>query len=410
MSKPDAYRGIATTAVHAGEQPDPQTGASAPNIVMSSTFVTDGVQGFSAHDLGPDSPYIYSRWNNPTVAQLESKLAALEEGEAAACFASGMAATAAIFFTELGAGDHVIVTDVCYAGVAELVRDTLPRLGIDVSLVDMSDATAIARAMRDTTRLIYTETPANPVLRLSDLAQIIAIARADKTRHVKVAVDSTFATPIATQPLAMGADYVMHSLTKYICGHGDALGGAVIGSFADIQRLRTEAGVHYGGVLSPFNAWMILRGAATLPLRMGAHAASAQKIAEWAEAHPKITRVLYPGLASHPQHDLARRQMRNMGGMISFQVGDRQAGDALAAHMAGNLRVIHYAVSLGHHRSLIVWMPSDDLMKSSFTLQGAALKAYRALAGDGVFRLSVGLEDSDDLIADLEQVLERVRS
>ncbi len=402
VTKASIYKGISTKAIHAGEWPDPDTGASAPNIVMSSTFVTDQPQGFSANELTPESPFVYSRWANPTVAQLEAKLAALEGGEQAVCFASGMAASSAIFFSLLSAGDHVIVADVCYAGVAELARTTLPRMGVAVSLVDMSNLEAVRAAVRPNTKLIYTETPANPIMRLSDLAALVEIAR---EAGAKTAVDSTFATPIATQPLTFGVDYVMHSLTKYICGHGDALGGAVIGSSAAMQALNAEATVHYGGVLSPFNAWLIMRGAATLPLRMQAHEKSAIAIARFLQSHPRITRVLYPGLESHPQYALAQAQMRNTSAMISFQVKDAATGHALAQRMARDLRIIHYAVSLGHHRSLIVWMPTDELMESSFALEGAALESYRALAGDGVFRLSVGLEDTQDLIADLKAVL-----
>ena len=183
------------------------------------------------------------------------------------------------------------------------------------------------------------------------------------------------------------------------------MGGAVCGARDLIERMRLEAGIHHGGILSPFNAWLIARGLSTLPLRMKAHEAGARAVAEWLEAHPRVTRVIWPGLASHPQHDLARRQMTNMGGMISFQVGDAATGEALARQMIERLEVIHYAVSLGHHRSLIFWMGTEGLMETSFRLQGAQLAAYRDWAGDGIFRLSVGLEDADDLIADLDRAL-----
>lgn len=402
MKKSNKYSGLRTTAIHAGEAPDPVTGASAPNIVMSSTYVTDAPIDFSASDMADDSPFLYSRWANPSVRQLEQKLAALEGTPSCLCLASGMAAASAIFFSLLSAGDHVIVSDVSYAGVAELARGSLPRFGIDVSFVDMSDLANVSAAIRPNTKLIHCETPVNPILRLCDLAGLGKIARA---KGAKLSCDSTFASPVGTRPFDLGVDYVMHSITKYIGGHGDAIGGAICGSAADIQALSLEAAVHYGGVLSPFNAWLIARGVATLPLRMRAHEESALEIATWLEAHPKVSRVIYPGLASHPQHDLAKAQMNNMSGMIAFQVGSEADGRAMEAKMAEQLQIIHYAVSLGHHRSLIFWMPTAALMESSFRLDGNALQSYRAYAGDGIFRLSIGLEDAEDLIADLDQVL-----
>lgn len=402
MIRNDRPRGIRTTAVHAGEAPDPATGASAPPIHMTSTYVMDEPGGFSAYDLKPDSPFAYSRWANPTVQMLERKIAALEGCEDCLCLASGMAAASAIFLGLLSAGDHAIVSDVSYAGVAELARDTLPRLGIEVTPVDLSDPANLAAAMRPNTRLVHCETPVNPLMRLTDLAAVAKIAHAG---GALVSCDSTFATPIATRPAELGVDLVMHSATKYLCGHGDALGGAVAGSAELISKLRIEAGIHHGGVMSPFNAWLIARGAATLPVRMRAHAETAQALAEWLEADPRITRVLYPGLASHPQAELAARQMRNPGGMIAFQVGDAARGAEIAQAMVERLEVIHYAVSLGHHRSLIVWMETKAMLTTSFRLEGAQAAAYRDWAGDGLFRLSVGLEDAEDLIADLDAVL-----
>ena len=391
---------LRTAAVHAGERPDPATGASSPNLVMSSTFVTRDPTGFSAHDLGEDSGYLYTRWSNPTVAQLEAKLCALEGAEACLCFGSGMAAAAGLLLTLLKSGDHVVMSDTNYAGVAELGRDTLPRLGIDVSFADTSDPGNVEAALRPTTKLIWLETPANPIVRLTDIAAVAGIAAAHG--GVRVAVDSTFATPVATRPLELGAHYAMHSLTKYIGGHGDAVGGAVLGGRDDIAALRLEAGIHYGGVLSPFNAWLIMRGAATLPLRMKAHEENALAVARFLEGHPRVTRVIYPGLPSHPQHELACRQMDNFSGMLTFQT---EGGAEMAGRMATELRVIHHAVSLGHHRSLVFRLETAPLMESSFRLEGTQLESYREYAGDGIFRMSVGLEDPEDLCADLERVL-----
>ncbi len=391
-----------TTAIHAGEGPDPATGASAPPIHMSSAFVSPEVSGFSAHDLTPDSPYSYARWANPTTAMLEAKIAALQGTEDCLATASGMAAASAIFFTFLSAGDHVVISDVSYAGVAELARDTLPRMGIEVTAVDMSDLEAVAAAIRPNTKLVHSESPANPIIRLTDLAAVSALAHAAGALHSS---DATFSSPLGMDTNALGIDLVMHSTTKYVGGHGDAVGGAVAGSAELVRKMRIEASIHHGGILSPFNAWLIARGASTLPLRMKAHNSGAQAVAEWLETHPAVTQVTYPGLPSHPQHDLARTQMSGFSGMLSFQVGTAADGRRIAQQMIDRLEVIHYAVSLGHHRSLIFWMETAGLMETSFRLTGAALDGYRAFAGDGIFRLSVGLEDAEDLISDLDRAL-----
>ncbi|WP_286133154.1 aminotransferase class I/II-fold pyridoxal phosphate-dependent enzyme [Labrenzia sp. DG1229] len=391
-----------TTAIHAGEGPDPATGASTPPLHMSSTFVSDRLAGFSAHDLEEEGGFIYSRWNNPTVAMLEKKIAAMQGAEACLCLASGMAAATAIFMTFLSSGDHVVISDVSYAGVAELARDTLPRMGIEVTTVDMSDLEAVSAALRPNTALVHTETPVNPITRLTDLSAVSALAR---QAGALLSCDATFASPLGMDAIGLGVDLVMHSITKYIGGHGDAVGGAVAGKADLIARMRNESAIHHGGVLSPFNAWLIARGAATLPLRMKAHQAGALSVAQWLETHPKVTRVMYPGLPSHPQVELAKRQMTNFSGMISFQVGTAPTGRTVAQQMIDRLEVIHYAVSLGHHRSLIFWMETDPLMETSFRLQGDQLNSYREFAGDGIFRLSVGLEDAEDLIADLDGAL-----
>ena len=400
MLKRDKAHGVQTQAIHAGETPDPTTGASAPNIAMSTTYVvSDARAQFSANALGEDPPFVYCRWGNPTARQLEIKLAALEHGEAAVAFASGMAAASALFLHRLRAGDHLIISDVAYAGVAELARQTLPKLGIEVERVDLSNLPALQQAVRPTTKLVYAETPANPILKLTDIR---AIAKVAHQAGVEVAVDSTFASPIATRPIELGADIVLHSLTKYLCGHGDAVGGALVGRTELMNGLAQDAGIHLGGIISPFNAWLIMRGMATLPIRMRAHAEGALKVAQFLENHRRVTRVIYPGLESHPQHELACKQMSNFSGMLTFQVED---GRATAQRFADKLEVIHYAVSLGHHRSLIFYMPTDEMQKNSFQLNEAQMARYREFAGDGIFRLSVGLEDADDLCADLDQAL-----
>jgi cystathionine beta-lyase/cystathionine gamma-synthase len=393
-------RGIRTTAIHAGEAIDPVSRASSPNLVMSSTFAPTEVAGFSARNRDSYEGFVYARVSNPTVKQLEDKLSALERAEACQCYASGMAASSALLLGRLSQGDHLVISDTNYVGTAELVRDSLPRFGIEVTPVDVSDLDMVERSIRPNTRMLWVETPANPIMRLADIAALARLARAKGVRDV--AVDSTFASPIGTRPLELGADFVVHSLTKYIGGHGDAMGGAVLGRKADLEALNLEATVHYGGVLSPFNAWLILRGAATLPIRMRAHEETALAVAKFLEGHKNVTRVFYPGLASHPQHELARRQMKNFSGMMTFRVAD---GAALAKRMVEKLEVIHYAVSLGHHRSLVYWIPTDALMRSTFHHEGELLRRYRDFAGDGVFRFSIGLEDAEDICADLDDVL-----
>ena len=299
----------------------------------------------------------------------------------------------------LSQGDHLVLSNTNYPGTAEFARDTLTRLGVEVTPVDTSDLDQIGDAMRENTRMVWLETPSNPLLRISDIDGAAKIAHAEDALLV---VDSTFASPVATRPLTLGADLVVHSLTKYIGGHGDAMGGSVCGSQVLVGPLRGEALVHYGGVISPFNAWLIMRGMATLPLRMRCHQANALAVASFLEAHDKVETALYPGLESHPQHELAKSQMDNFSGMISFRTANPRA---LAERMMQNLEVIHYAVSLGHHRSLVYLMQTNDLVGSSYRLEGDELDKYRELAGDGIFRLSIGLEDADDLIKDLAEVL-----
>ncbi len=388
-----------TQAIHGGERPDPNTGASAPNLVMSSTFVVDEEISFSANNLNQDTPFVYTRWANPTTQQLELKLAILEQAEACVAFASGMAATTSILMSHLSQGDHLIISNTNYPGTAEFARDTLTRFGVSVTPVDTSELDNIRNAVQDNTRMIWIETPSNPLLRITDIKAAATIA---KQHGALLVVDSTFATPIATRPLQLGADLVMHSLTKYIGGHGDAMGGSVCGKQSLIGPLRGEALVHYGGVISPFNAWLILRGMATLPIRMRCHEENALKVADFLQHHTGVEKVLYPGLATHPQHQLATQQMDNFSGMISFRTARPKQ---IAERMMQKLEIIHYAVSLGHHRSLVYLMQTADLVDSSYRLDGDELEKYRDSAGEGIFRLSVGLEDAIDLIADLEQVL-----
>lgn len=392
-----------TRAVHAGLDVDPTTGAIAPNISMSvNNVLVPGDGAFSAdgvEDLA-DLPFLYARWTNPTVRQLEKRLAALESTEEAIASATGLAAIAGVFFTFLKAGDHLIVSDVCYAGASELACRILPDYGIEVTRVNLSRIEELEAAIRPNTRLIHCESPCNPIIRLTDLRAVAVLAR---ERNILASVDSTFATPASTQPAMLGMDLVVHSLTKFINGHGDALGGVVCGSKALIAKIRARAGVYLGAALSAQNAWLIMRGVDTLFARMHMVSDTAMKVAEFLSTHPAIEKVIYPGLESHPQRALAARQMTLAGGMIAFQVkGDINAA---AQDLAARLRIIHYAFSLGHQRSIVVLLATAEMMTSTFHLEGRQLEDYRAFAGDGIFRLSIGLEKHDDLIADLDQAL-----
>jgi cystathionine gamma-synthase len=392
-----------TLAVHAGIEIDAATGAIAPNISMSvNNVLVPGDGAFSADGVDDlaELPFLYARWTNPTVRQLEKRLAALEATEEAIVSATGLAAIAGVFFTFLKAGDHLIVSDVCYAGAAELARRILPDYGIEVTAVNMSRIDAVEAAIRPNTRLIHCESPCNPIIRLTDLGRVADLAH---RRGILVSVDSTFATPAATQPARLGVDLVIHSLTKFINGHGDALGGVVCGSKALVARIRGRAGVYLGAALSSQNAWLIMRGIDTLFARLRLVSDTAQRVATFLESHPAVERVIYPGLASHPQRSLVERQMALTGGMISFRLqGDMHAA---ARVLARELKTIHYAFSLGHQRSIVVHLDTAEMVASTFQLDGAQLEDYRAFAGDGIFRLSIGLEAAEDLVADLDQAL-----
>ena len=391
----------ATLTIHAGAgQREIGAPASSPPVMATSFFTHPDTIGFSANDLNEAAPHFYTRWSNPTLELLETRLAALEGGEAALSFASGMAAISALFLDRLSSGDHLVLSNVCYAGVAELAHDILPKHGITVTPVDTSDPEAVAAAMRPNTKLVHIETPANPILRLSDIAAIAEIAHAG---GAELSVDATIATPLGTKPLALGADYVVHSLTKYIGGHGDALGGAVISRQDRIATLRKGSLIHLGGSLSPFAAWLILRGLETLAPRMAMHEANARRVEAFLADHPKVRSVLWPGSPRHPQHELAQRQMRNFSGLLAFTT--KEEGGALARQLAERLRVVSYAVSLGKTKSLLFYIPTEDILRSSFHLEGEGARSYRDWAADGVFRFSVGLEDPQDIIADLEQAL-----
>lgn len=391
-----------TLAVHAGEVADPTTGALRLPLHMAATFKLPrfGIKLFDA--LAMDSirpPFAYTRWGNPTLRALEDRLAALEGAQAAVVTASGMAAISALIFTLLSSGDHLIASEVCYAGAVELFGLHLPRFGIEVSLVDTSDPAQVRAALRPNTKLVYVETPANPILRIADIATLADIAH---EAGALLAVDSTWAGPSLQKPLTLGADFVLHSLTKYLNGHGDALGGAVLGNKKHIWRVRKEMLVHLGGALSPFNAWLIVRGLVTLPMRMRQHCESALRIARFLESHPRVEQVFYPGLESHPHHTLAARQMSAFGGMLTFRL---KGGLGTAITLAEKIRLFSYATSLGHAHSLLFYYPTDMYIDAMPFYTAEQKRRIREWTGEGIVRASIGLESANDLIHDLDQAL-----
>ncbi|MFI9560258.1 trans-sulfuration enzyme family protein [Nonomuraea endophytica] len=393
--------GFSTVAVHGGVNLDPVTGAIGPHLATSTNFAAEyGSIGFSAEATVEEQvPFAYAREGHPNAAQLERKLALLDDAEAAVVFATGISAISGLMLQTLSPGDHLLVSDVSYAGTAEFTRGLLRSLGIEVSVADLSDLDDVRTALRPNTRLIHAETPCNPVLKLVDIRALADVAH---QHGAELCVDGTFATPAVTRPLSLGADYVVYSLTKYMGGHGDALGGAVLGRAEPIDRLRREVGVHLGGTLSAFNCWLILRGLETLPIRMAAYARGAARVAQFLQDHPAVLSVRYPGLPSHPQHSLAQRQMITPSGMIAFTVTDHER---FGRGLKDQLKVFYYAASLGLSRSLILEARTDDLQRTTFKLDEEHLRRYREWAGDGFFRLSIGLEDSEDLCSDLERAL-----
>ena len=393
---------LETLAIHAGESADPTTGAMRLPLHMATTFKLPkfGIKLFDALMMDSSkSSFVYTRWSNPTLRALEERLSALEGAEAAVVTASGMAAVSASVFTFLSAGDHIVASEVCYAGSVELFGIHLPRFGIEVSLVDTSDLEQVRAALRPNTKLIYAETPANPILRISDISELAKIVHG---ANALLAVDSTWASPSLQKPIALGADFVIHSLTKYLNGHGDALGGAVLGSEKNVQRIRKEMLVHLGGALSPFNAWLILRGLVTLPMRMKQHCENALKVARFLESHPKVERVFYPGLESHPHHELAAKQMSDYGGMLTFQL---KGGLGAAITLAEKIKLFSYATSLGHAHSLLFYYPTDMYVDAMPFYSDEQKHSIRKWTGEGIIRASIGLESVDDLIRDLDQAL-----
>ncbi len=384
--KEPAAAGFATRAIHAGNDPDPTTGAIVPPIYMTSTFVQEAP---AVH-----KGYEYSRTGNPTRRNLETNLAALDGASHGLAFASGCAATTTALFL-LSSGDHVVAGDDLYGGTYRLFTKCFARMGLEVTFVDSTDVGAVRRAMRPTTKMVWLETPSNPLLKITDVAATCAIAR---EKGAVAVVDNTFASPYLQRPLALGADLVLYSTTKYLGGHSDVVGGAVVTNRADLAERLAYLQNALGGVPSPFDSWLVLRGTKTLAARMDVHCENAEALAEWLVSRKDVRRVHYPGLPGHPQHAVAARQMKRFGGMISFELeGDLEA----AKRFVSSTKLFQLAESLGGVESLIE-------VPAAMT-HAAVPPAERAKAGlsDGLIRLSVGIEDLADLRADLESAFRR---
>lgn len=405
MSAKEPKLHFETLAVHCGAGPEEGSVSLVRPVHMSASFKLPefGPELFDALLMESDQPpHVYSRWSNPSVRSLEEKLAGLEGGEAALVTATGMAAVATVLLGQLQKGDHIIAQEICYMGSQEFIAKHLERFGIEISLVDTADLEQIEAAFQSNTKLIYIETPANPILRVIDIAAVSALAA---RRGVKLVVDSTYATPYLQRPLELGADLVVHSLTKYINGHGDILGGAIIGSMEEIKSLRKDILIYLGSSAGPFDAWLIARGMQTLALRMEKHCANALAIAAFLEQHPAVERVFYPGLPSHPHHALAARQMPGgFGGMVAFRLKE---GMPAVVKMAEKIKIFTYATSLGHPHSLVFFYPTDLYIDQAAYLSDQQKQSIRQeWMGEGIVRLSAGLENSADLINDLDQALQ----
>ena len=377
---------FSTICLHAGQEPDPATGAIITPIYQTSTYVQEA--------LGQHKGFEYARTQNPTRLALERNLAAMESGRTGFAFASGMAAIGAIA-TLLKAGDHVVVSDNTYGGTFRLFDKVLTRYQLSFSYVNTADLAATDRAFTPATRMLFVETPTNPIMQLTDLGAAAELAH----RHgARLAVDNTFASPYIQRPIELGADLVTHSTTKYLNGHSDSVGGIVIAQRDDdIEWLRFVQNAE-GAILGPFDSWLVLRGTKTLPVRMRQHNVNGQALAEFVAAHPKVKKVYYPGLPTHPQHDLAKRQMNGFGGMLAFDLGSLEA----ARTVLNSVRLLALAESLGGVETLI---------SHPATMTHASVPAERRTAlgiTDGLVRISAGIEDIEDLKDDLAQALDRI--
>ena len=368
-------------------------GETSEAIFMNSGFCYDSAETAESRFNGSAPGFVYSRYSNPTLAMLEQRLALMEGAERACVMASGMAAVFGALMAQVKTGDHVLASRVLFGSCWHIITQILPRFGIEYTLVDGGDLAAWAKAFRPNTAAVFIETPANPTLELVDIAEVAKLCKKAKACLI---VDNVFSTPLLQHPLKLGADLVVYSTTKHIDGQGRSLGGVVLGRRKFIDEVLLPFHRHTGPAMSPFNAWITLKGLESLPLRVERHCANAQILAEFLETHPKISRVHYPGLGSHPQHMLARKQMANGGPMIAFEV---KGGKKHAFRLMNRLRVVDISNNLGDTKSLITHPASSTHANI------AALERARLGISDALVRLSVGIEDIDDLLADMKQAL-----
>lgn len=387
--------GFMTRAIHHGYDPMANEGALTPPLHLTSTFTFENAEAGGELFAGDRAGHIYSRISNPTLDLLEKRCALLEGAEAGLALSSGMGAISSVMWTFLSPGDEIITDATLYGCTFAFMRHGLTRFGITVNHVDLTDPAKLEEAISAKTRMVYFETPANPNMRLIDIAQISDIARKHGAMSV---VDNTYATPVLTRPIELGADIVVHSATKYMGGHGDLVGGVAIGSAENISQVRMMGMKDMtGAVMAPFNAMLVLRGLKTLALRMSRHCASAIEVARWLESHPAVAVVHYPGLESFGQHELAKKQMPEFGGMIAFELKD---GYRAGMAMMNRVQMIHRAVSLGDAETLIQHPAS--MTHSTYTQEERAEHGI----SEGLIRLSVGLEDVTDILADLDNALD----
>ncbi len=404
------YMGKSTEAIHAGETvleriADTQNNSSEktgmpllPPIYQNSTFSFQTTEECASAFIDEESGYVYTRWGNPTQEALELKLAVLEAGEAALATASGMGAISTALLTALIDGGHVVAMDNLYSATYNLLSDELNRMGVETTFIDATDTNHVAKAIRPDTKVLYLESPTNPLLKLIDLSACADIA---KSHSITSIIDNTFATPCSQQPISLGIDVVLHSMTKYLSGNGAVIAGAIVGRKEFIERAQKVTLRNFGAVISPFNAWLTLLGIPTLPLRFTRHCENALEIASFLETHPAVAWVRYPGLVSHPQHNLAKRQMNGYGGMITIEL---KGGSTAGEQFVNQLQTCTLAVSLGDVRTLVCHPAS--------TTHSHVPKNVRQKTGitDGLVRFSIGLEDKEDIIADLQQALDKLPS
>lgn len=388
-------KGFSTKSVHAGEKPDANTGAVATPIYETSVFAFSSTRELVEVVSKEKAGYIYTRWDNPTVRAAEKKTAEMEDAEDAAVFSSGMAAITSTLLTVISSGDHVVSTRDLYGGTLQFFRNILPKLGVEVSLAEATDFDEMASMVRKNTKVIYAETPTNPTLKIVDLPKI---AKLGKKKELITVIDSTFASPFNMKPLQLGIDVVVHSATKYLGGHNDVTAGVACASEDFIQKLKEMRKI-LGGTLDPLAAWLLLRGLKTLGLRMERHNSNGMQIAKYLEKHPKVKKVYYPGLRSHPQHAIAKKQMKGFGGVVSFEI---RGNPQKTMNFVENLRLCSLAASLGGTETLV----TQPVTSSHYSVSAEDQK--EAGITDQLVRLALGIEDPEDIIADIDQAFSKI--